>query len=46
MGRIKPKELSENLNKNGGYIPGIKPGEETTKYIKTVEFHCEIYYTM
>lgn len=33
---IKPKELSENLNKNGGYIPGIRPGEETEKYVSKV----------
>lgn len=33
---IKPKELSENLNKNGGYIPGVRPGEETEKYVSKV----------
>ena len=26
---IKPKEMSEDLQKSGGYIPGIRPGEET-----------------
>lgn len=34
--QLKPKELAENLNKNGGFIPGIRPGEETTVYIKNV----------
>ena len=34
--QLKPSEMSENLNKNGGYIPGIRPGKETTKYVKTV----------
>ena len=34
--QLKPKELADNLNKNGGYIPGIRPGEETVNYIKTV----------
>lgn len=34
--QVKPKELSENLQKNGGYIPGVRPGEETVKYISTV----------
>ena len=34
--QIKPKEMSDNLNKNGGYIPGIRPGNETIKYVKTV----------
>ena len=34
--QIRPKELSENLQKNGGFIPGIRPGNDTTEYIKTV----------
>lgn len=34
--QLKPKEMSDNLNQNGGYIPGIRPGNETEKYIKTV----------
>ena len=34
--QLKPSEMSENLNKNGGYIPGIRPGKETTEYVKTV----------
>lgn len=34
--QIKPKEMAENLQKNGGYIPGVRPGEETVDYITTV----------
>jgi len=34
--QLKPSEMSENLNKNGGYIPGIRPGKETTEYVKNV----------
>ena len=34
---INPEELSKNLNKNGGYIPGIRPGSETKKYITELE---------
>ena len=34
--QLKPSELSENLSKNGGYIPGIRPGKETVEYVKTV----------
>lgn len=34
--QLKPKELSDNLNQNGGYIPGIRPGKETVTYVKTV----------
>ena len=34
--QLKPKEMAENLNKNGGYIPGVRPGKETTKYVSKV----------
>ncbi len=34
--QIKPKEMSENLQKNGGFIPGIRPGKDTIEYVKTV----------
>jgi len=33
---FKPKEIAENLQKQGGFIPGIRPGNETAKYLKTV----------
>jgi preprotein translocase subunit SecY len=33
---INPEELSKNLNKNGGYIPGVRPGSETENYISKV----------
>ena len=33
---IKPKEMAENLQKSGGYIPGIRPGDETIKYVSKV----------
>lgn len=36
MAGLKPKDLAENLNKQGGYIPGIRPGGETKKYISKV----------
>lgn len=34
--QLKPTELAENLSQSGGYIPGIRPGEETVVYIKKV----------
>lgn len=34
--QLKPTELADNLNKNGGYIPGVRPGEETVDYLKKV----------
>lgn len=34
--QLKPGELAEKLNKNGGYIPGVRPGNETEEYISKV----------
>lgn len=34
--QLKPKEMAENLNQNGGYIPGIRPGAETISYVSKV----------
>ena len=33
---VNPEDISKNLNKQNGYIPGIRPGKETTKYISKV----------
>ena len=34
--QLKPEEFAKNLQENGGYIPGIRPGEETKKHITKV----------
>ncbi len=34
--QFKPEEIGKNLQQNGGYIPGIRPGVETKKYITSV----------
>ena len=34
--QIKPNDMSESLQKNGGFIPGIRPGSETSSYITKV----------
>ena len=31
---INPVEMAENLKKNGGFIPGIRPGKPTSDFIK------------
>jgi preprotein translocase subunit SecY len=31
-----PKEVSENLKRSGAFLPGIRPGEHTAKYIDGV----------
>ncbi len=33
---FKPTEVAENLQKNGGFIPGIRPGKETANYFSFV----------
>lgn len=33
---INPEELSKNLNNNGGYIPGVRPGNETKNHISKI----------
>ena len=34
--QINPQRLAENFQKNGSYIPGIRPGNETERYVKKV----------
>lgn len=36
MLQMNPEEMSKNLNKSGGYIPGVRPGVDTTNYISKV----------
>lgn len=33
---FNPKEVAENLKKSGAFIPGIRPGEHSAKYIDNV----------
>ena len=33
---FNPKDTAENLKKQGGYIPGIRPGQRTAEYIDYV----------
>ncbi|MBM0170424.1 preprotein translocase subunit SecY [Altererythrobacter sp. C41] len=33
---FNPEETAENLKKNGGFIPGIRPGKRTTEYLDYV----------
>lgn len=34
--QFNPIEVSNNLKKNGGFIPGIRPGKPTTEYISKI----------
>lgn len=34
--QLKPEEFAKNLQDNGGYIPGIRPGDETKQYVSKI----------
>lgn len=33
---FNPKETADNLKKSGAFIPGIRPGDQTTRYIERI----------
>jgi preprotein translocase subunit SecY len=33
---FKPDDVADNLRKNGGFLPGIRPGERTAEYLSYV----------
>lgn len=33
---INPNQMAEDMKKNGGFIPGIKPGKKTAEYLETI----------
>jgi preprotein translocase subunit SecY len=33
---VNPTNMSEDMKKNGGFIPGVKPGKKTAEYIDSV----------
>ena len=33
---FNPKDVAENLKKSGAFIPGIRPGEQSARYIDSV----------
>jgi preprotein translocase subunit SecY len=33
---FNPEKIAENLQKNGGFIPGIRPGNQTTVYLNSI----------
>jgi len=47
--QFKTEDVAENLNKQGGYIPGVRPGKETVDFLNTlvkrITFGGAIYLT-
>ena len=33
---VRPTDMAENLKRNNGFIPGVKPGKATASYIDTI----------
>jgi len=33
---VNPKQMADDMKKNGGFIPGIKPGRKTSEYLDSV----------
>lgn len=40
---FNPKEIAENLKKSGAFIPGIRPGDQTARYIDTVTTRLTLF---
>ncbi|NOZ43841.1 MAG: preprotein translocase subunit SecY [bacterium] len=39
MIQFSPEKIADNVQKRGGFIPGIRPGKETAKYINQILMH-------
>lgn len=39
---FNPRDTADNLKKSGAFIPGIRPGEQTAKYIDGVMFRLTV----
>ncbi len=35
---FNPNEMSENLQKQGAFVPGIRPGKQTASYLRKISF--------
>lgn len=44
--QLNPEDMAENLDKNHSYIPGITPGEATSKYLKYVITRITVFGTI
>ena len=40
---FSPKEMAENLKKSGAFVPGIRPGEQTSRYLEKVVLHLTLF---
>ena len=40
---FNPETVAENIQKRGGFIPGIRPGKETSKYLAKTSSHLNLW---
>ncbi|HRY91359.1 MAG TPA: preprotein translocase subunit SecY [Candidatus Gracilibacteria bacterium] len=40
---MNPDQIAENIQKRGGYIPGIRPGKETATYINKISNRLNLW---
>lgn len=40
---FSPKEMAENLKKSGAFVPGIRPGDQTSRYLEKVVLHLTLF---
>ncbi len=40
---FQPEQVAENIQKRGGYIPGIRPGKQTAEYIGKVSNRLNLF---
>ena len=33
---VNPRQMAEDMKKNGGFIPGVKPGKKTSEYLDSI----------
>ena len=41
---FSPDRISDNIQKRGGFIPGIRPGKATAKYINSILMHLCLWW--
>lgn len=40
---FSPKEMAENLKKSGAFVPGIRPGKQTSQYLEQIVLRLTLF---
>jgi len=40
---FNPEQVAENIQKRGGYVPGIRPGQQTTDHLKEISSRLTLF---